>query len=91
MCITLHIVKIDRNKYGFAASCFTMVLLWALLASIIAQFGDLSLSVIKRIVGVKDFGNILPGHGGILDRMDSHLFVIPYTLLFVNYISGFIG
>lgn len=68
-----------------------MVLLWALLASIIAQFGDLSLSVIKRIVGVKDFGNILPGHGGILDRMDSHLFVIPYTLLFVNYISGFIG
>ena len=70
---------------------YGMLLLWGLPATVIAQFGDLSMSVIKRIVGVKDFGNILPGHGGILDRVDSYLFVIPYTLLFVNYISCFIG
>jgi phosphatidate cytidylyltransferase len=47
------------------------------LGSICSQFGDLSASLIKRKFNKKDFGNILPGHGGILDRIDSILFVIP--------------
>lgn len=60
-----------------------------LLAGISSQLGDLSASAIKRYCGIKDFGNIMPGHGGILDRIDSLLFVIPviyvYSLLFLMH------
>jgi len=51
-------------------------------ASLIGQFGDFALSSVKRIVGIKDYGVLLPGHGGILDRFDSLLFVLPFTYLF---------
>ncbi|MDR1060283.1 MAG: phosphatidate cytidylyltransferase [Clostridiales bacterium] len=47
------------------------------LSGIIAQIGDLAASCIKRFCGIKDFGRILPGHGGILDRIDSVLFLAP--------------
>ena len=50
-------------------------------SSIIAQLGDLSASAIKRIFHVKDFGSILPGHGGILDRFDSVLFTAPFIYM----------
>lgn len=49
---------------------------------IAAQFGDLSASLIKRQCGVKDFGSIFPGHGGMLDRMDSVFFCTPVVLAF---------
>ena len=41
------------------------------------MFGDLAASVLKRNVGIKDYSNLLPGHGGIMDRFDSIVFVVP--------------
>lgn len=69
---------------------YWMLTLYGALASVVAQFGDLSMSVVKRVWGVKDFGKILPGHGGILDRFDSHLFCVAFTLLFCTLTGGFL-
>lgn len=63
-----------------------IVILVTILASIGGQVGDLVESAIKRYYNVKDSGKLLPGHGGILDRFDSWLFVFP-LLHFINFIQ----
>jgi len=56
---------------------YPFMALYGVLGSAAAQIGDLSMSLIKREFGVKDFGTLIPGHGGILDRFDSLLFTAP--------------
>jgi phosphatidate cytidylyltransferase len=62
----------------------TMVLV-GFVISLISQIGDLSASSIKRFCEVKDFGKIMPGHGGVLDRFDSIIMISPFVYLFMQF------
>jgi phosphatidate cytidylyltransferase len=60
---------------------FFALCLYGLLGGVVTELGDLAFSLIKREFGVKDYGNLLPGHGGILDRFDSMIFAAPVLYL----------
>ena len=62
------------------------ILILSLLISLCGQFSDLAESLIKRAVSVKDSSNLLPGHGGVLDRFDSYLFIAPVCYYFLIFI-----
>lgn len=66
-------------------SNFVFFMILGLLSSILSQVGDLIASAIKRYCGIKDYGNLMPGHGGVLDRFDSVLFVGPLVYYYFRF------
>lgn len=67
-------------QFGFDFSVnYWYVPVYGVLGSLGAVFGDLSFSAVKRQTGIKDYGNLIPGHGGVLDRFDSMIIVAPVT------------
>lgn len=76
-------------QFGFGLQVnYVLLGLYGLLGSAVSQLGDLSFSYIKREYGIKDYGNILPGHGGVLDRFDSVIFCAPLIELLIRYLPA---
>ena len=83
--IFYDIFRVVANNYINTFPIYHFIIIGAL-CGIFSQFGDLVASSIKRFVGMKDYSNLIPGHGGILDRFDSILFsgvVVFYYLTFI--------
>ena len=75
----------DQSEYSYSFNNFLL----CLEISLVCQLGDIFVSYIKRKAKVKDTGNFLPGHGGLLDRIDGIIFVIPYVWIYMNGINAY--
>ena len=69
--------------YGFSVKSAVIACVTGIVCAIIGTVGDLSASMVKRQIGFKDYGKIMPGHGGLMDRFDSVLFVLPTFYAFI--------
>ena len=74
---------------GASKLSLVMMAVIGILVSMVSQIGDLSLSLLKRKYGIKDFGKIFPGHGGVMDRFDSVLAVSIMLLVCFTTLSVF--
>ena len=75
---SLFYINVINNLHPIQVIIMTITL------SIIAQIGDLIFSKIKRENNIKDFSNLIPGHGGILDRLDSIIFTVLFYIIIIN-------
>lgn len=85
---------IIANHFNFAHMylsdiSYAMIAVIGMVCAVIGTIGDLSASMVKRQIGFKDYGKIMPGHGGLMDRFDSVLFVLPTFYAFIS-ITGLI-
>lgn len=72
------------NKIWLADYSYLSIGIMALILSIIGQIGDFAASTIKRYVDIKDYSDLIPGHGGMLDRIDSLMFIAPFAYVILN-------
>ena len=71
------------TRTNIGVSMYVIIALLACVAAVLGIYGDLFASVVKRQCGIKDYGTIFPGHGGILDRFDSVMFIAPFVTMVV--------
>lgn len=98
LCPEISPKKTVAGAVGGILGCIASLMLFAYIAqfniirfalmgavcSVVCEFGDMFASIIKRQYGIKDYGNILPGHGGVLDRLDSIIVAAPVIYLFLT-------
>jgi len=77
------------QRYFHLHVSMPVMALYGLIGSLVTILGDLAFSLIKRQVGIKDYGHLLPGHGGMLDRFDSTIFAAPAMWVLVNILPAF--
>lgn len=83
------VIETFFDPNGIISANYLVLAISGVFISVVAQIGDLMMSVIKRHYGVKDYGNLLPGHGGVLDRFDSILSVSIVIAIICNYFNLF--
>lgn len=77
-CISMMVFAFVLDRQGYEVN-YLLAAVYGLVGSVCSVFGDLNMSVIKRQTGIKDYGKLIPGHGGILDRFDSVMITAPLT------------
>ncbi len=75
----VYVLVYNRFFSGFSLKESIVIIAAGIVGAVLAQVGDLAASSIKRYAGIKDYGKIMPGHGGVLDRFDSVLLTIPWV------------
>ena len=78
LVFTIGYTVILNNYFGMNIN-YAVITVIGIILSLVGQVGDFSASTIKRYVGIKDFSNLFPGHGGMLDRIDSVIFIAPFA------------